>query len=216
MHGLTASLPALLVSPVVAATFTYGSRSDFAAGLSTHGYTAIVENYDAAAPGTQIPSGSTFNGLQYEFSSSIQSYGAVLAISNGPVATSPPNTLGVFLSNPGLQYHSGIVAGQQVTITFGGLVDAVGIWFNTVDPTAGGIRITTDTGVSVLSGLDPHPVGGFYGQFAGLVETGGFTSITIEAARSGYTFVLDDLTYAMAAVPTPAAVWAAAPVLAGA
>src|SRR5690606_20773350 len=144
------------------------------------------------------------------------SYGAVLAISNGPVATSPPNTLGVFLSNPGLQYHSGIVAGQQVTITFGGLVDAVGIWFNTVDPTAGGIRITTDTGVSVLSGLDPHPVGGFYGQFAGLVETGGFTSITIEAARSGYTFVLDDLTYAMAAVPTPAAVWAAAPVLAGA
>lgn len=196
MRRTVCVLAAAAAAPAFAAPSSHTTLADYQNALGFAGWSVVGAAYDAAPAGTQIQNGDVFAGVQHHLEDSV--YGGVLQILDNVNTVTPPHALGAYYAGAG--YATGIVPSAVLTLTFAEPVRAFGAWFNTGDLDAGGIRIATDSGAEVFSGMAPYPAGYEYGQFAGIIDPAGFTVVTIQAARPGYTFTMDDFAFA---VPTP-------------
>lgn len=187
---LAVSTAALVLSTAVtapvaeAAIVGYTTRASF--GTAVSGLTTVVEGWDAYVLDTAIADGSTLNGITYDFAS-----GSGL-VTDDYLTLSSPHGLG---KTPGA-FFGGT---ESVTFSFAVPIVAFGININTFATTAGAYSLTTNLADIAASGFNPFP-GLTTGQFVGLVSDTPLTSFTLSPV-SGFTYTLDDLTYAP--VPEP-------------
>ena len=173
------------------ATFT--DRNIFATAIS--GGSTTSETWDEFPAGEPITS---LNGVTYTPGTP----GDVATVTGDFISLSSPNTLGGSIADF-------FDVGETMTFTFSTPINAFGINFNTF-ATGAGYELTTDTGSVALSGLDAFP-GAETGEFAGIITTSPFGSITITplaqldnvfcGATCAYT--LDDMTYGTASATAP-------------
>jgi len=191
LHFLLAGL--LVASPVARADSVLSDRNTFATAIT--GDATTLENWDELPAGTVI---TVRNGVTYTPGNSGDQ--ALVTDANFPLSS--PNTLGAV--NAGF-----FDVGETMTFTFAMPVNVFGINFTTL-ATGAAYELTTNTGSIAFSALDVYP-GQSFGEFAGLITTADFTSITItplsdpgcEGAACAYAS--DDLTYGSStpAVPEP-------------
>jgi len=171
-------------APARAGIIVYPDRISFGAAVPG----ATVETFDEVAAPTTILNGTAFNGVTYTSST-----GNPL-ITSAYLPLSPPNTLGE-------DVNGFFAPSDTITFTFPGPVTSFGVSISTFDTSTGGYTATDNLGDVVGSFFDPFP-GFSNGEFVGYTSTVPFSAVTI-AAPGGFSFTLDNLSYA-SAVPEPA------------
>jgi len=155
-------------------------------------------DFEDVASGTLIPSGTGLDGVSFVYS--IPGYS--LRVSSTFGTTSPSNYLG--LDNPDTAFY----LGDQITIEFGQVVRAVGLYaIAGSDTQAGDFELSAGGGSVTNAALADRDVSDGSAWFLGLVDTspgGGFTSATLRGVDAGdgafLAFSVDDVT---TAVPEP-------------
>ena len=158
-------------------------------------------DFDSVASGTSFASGTGTGGLTFTYS--IPGYTAQVSSTFG--TTSGTNYLG--LDNPDTAFY----LGDSITIDFGRLVNAAGLYLITgSDAQAGDLQLLTSSGSVFNSATPDTQVSDGQAFWLGLVEsdpTLGFSTVTIHGVPSGGAFLAfsaDDITSAaVSAVPEP-------------
>jgi hypothetical protein len=180
----------LLAGSAAWADTTFTDRNLFAA--ATTGGSTTLEGWDEFTAGGTI---SSLNGVTYTPGTP----GDVALVTADFLSFSTPNTLGAEIAG----FFAG---GETMTFTFSTPINVFGINFNT-HATGAGYELSTNTGSSALSGLDVFP-GFTTGEFAGLITTSNFTSVTITpfsdpgCGGAACSYTLDDMTYSTQATST--------------
>jgi len=181
----------LLAGSAAWADSTFTDRTAFATAIA--GGTTTLETWDEIAAGELIPS---LNGVTYTPGTP----GDEALVTGAFLFLSSPNTLGANIA----RFFD---AGESMTFMFPAPINVFGINFNTF-ATGAGYELSTNTGSTAFSGLDVFP--GFRtGEFAGLVTTSDFTSITIMSLADpgcgdqACSYTLDDMTYGTLGGSTP-------------
>jgi hypothetical protein len=165
----------LAIAGITFADTVYSTRDSFDAALGSF---AIFETWDEFSNGTLL---TNANGISYS-----PSNGTAL-VTNVYVPLSPPNTLGE-------NFSGFFFRGESITFTFAQPVTAFGISFSTF-ATGAEYLITTNTGSSAPSFFDPFP-NRATGEFAGLIASSPFLSVTVSDPGLSFSYTLDNLTYA--------------------
>jgi len=182
--GFSTSVQATLVG--------YTNKASFDA--ATAGLSPSSADFEDAPSGTLIPSGSGLDGLSFVYD--IPGYS--LQVSSTFGTTSGSNYLG--LDNPDTAFY----LGDQLTIQFGRVVRAVGLYAIAGGDTLGGdFELAVGGGSVTNAALADRPVSDGSAWFLGLVETspgGGFSSATLRGVDAGdgafLAFSVDDITTA--------------------
>lgn len=149
---------------------------------------SVVEDFDAFAAGTTLPTGTFANGIDYSTT------GGDALVTSFFNTTTSPNGLGA--TNQGFFQTS-----DTLTITFSQPIIAFGIDINTFISIDGGYVVTTSAGESFASFFDPFP-GFSTGNFVGFTADSLFTSVTLAASSGSDVYTVDTI---RAVVPAPAA-----------
>lgn len=173
-------------TPAFGAIISYTSSADFLSALS--GRTVTTEDFESQTLNSTIANGSTINGLTY---SGLPGDGGRIdnlynRIGNQSLAVqrAPSN---FFLTNEGF------------TVDFGGLTDAVGIFFNVVQSPLNTLQVVTSAGTAGNGAT--YDTLTLY--FVGLISDTPFSSasfVGVNGISSGFN--VDNITYAR--VPEPA------------
>ena len=192
-------LPVLLVlfgsaDPAGALSTAYTTRAAFLAALA--GAPTVVD-FESAAPGTAIPSGSAFEGvtLQYAIAGGL----TVQVVSNFDT-TSGANALG--LDDPG--NFDQFLDGDELDFVFAGSIFAFGLYLVSGDPlVAGDVVLETVVGDAPNGALQEQTLadGGLV-YFLGLVSTDPFDTVLLRYDGGDHFFFnLDDLTWSVPESP---------------
>jgi hypothetical protein len=178
-----------------AATFTFTSSENFFDSLDTA--PRFTETFDGSPTDTIISPGTTLNNITY------QSFYGPLAgridtnfsrFGNGSLAAERDDNL----ATPDFFYP-----GESFSISFAQPVYAIGIFFN-ASPTHkdSDFYIETPVGIATTGGNSSnYDLNTFF--FAGLVSDTPFTTATIGSRKSGRSYNVDNLTYAIPPEPIP-------------
>jgi hypothetical protein len=191
-----------LAHPASAATMSYTSSRAFFNALGAKSYIQKTETYEGSPANTLIASGSSFNGIVYNFPGNVQgridgnNFNRFDNFSLAAARTGDPESF--------------FFQGESLSVTFPQAVHAIGAFFNAQPSPTGSLFINTPSGSASTGGVDnggngTYDTSTFY--FAGLISDTPFTTATIGAsANAGSGFNIDNLTYAAAsqAIPTPA------------
>ncbi len=183
---------ALWSAPAWSATMTFTDPALFSAALPGP---AQVLDFDALAPGTLLPSGSTQGGVTFTYSIA----GLTMEVVDTFSTTSGTNSLGLTGGD------DAFLDGDTFDLAFSSSVLALGMFFITSDAAlASEILVVTPIGTA---GNSATPFGvlpdGGIAYFVGLIGTGLFSTAQVDFAADGETnfaFNVDDIA---TAVPEP-------------
>ena len=185
----------MMTSTAHALPAAYTDQASFLADLPGP---AATLDFDSLAAGTTIASGSTVDGITFNYD-----FGGVqMMVSDLYDTTSPPNFLGTTDADV-------LQDGDDFDLSFGP-VNAIGMFFITVDEmfdnditlSAGGTSVglnVADAGAALGDGGIPY--------FLGIIDNSNtFTAASITTIGGGFfLYNVDDITTAV--VPLPGAVW---------
>jgi hypothetical protein len=193
---LAALLLTLGAATPAAAQTAYSSSAAFFAALSG---ASVTEGYESYATNTLFPAGSSANGITYTaFPAGVLAgrvddlYNRIGDRSLAADRDNDPATEDFFL------------AGESFTVSFVQPIYAIGIYFNIQQSPDNSVFISTPVG-SASSGGATYDQSTLY--FVGLISPTAFSTATIGAlANAGSGYNVDDLTFAVSAVPEPSTV----------
>ncbi len=183
---------ALWSAPAWSVTVTFTDPALFSAALPGP---AQVLDFDALAPGTLLPSGSTQGGVTFNYSIA----GLTMKVVDSFSTTSGANSLGLTGGD------DAFLDGDTFDLAFSSSVRALGMFFITSDAAlASEILLATPVGTAGNSAtpFQVLPDGGI-AYFVGLIATDLFSTAQVDFASDGETnfaFNVDDIT---TAVPEP-------------
>ena len=182
-----------------AALMTFDNEADFNTAIS--GLSSTTINFDSAAPGTVIDTGTSFEGVRFDY----DILGLPLTVNDRWGTTSSPNYLGVD--------NDAFYGGDEFTMSFSSAQSAIGLYIHTSTVTVlldNDFTITTNTGLSIdfVANLDT-PLNDGNAYFMGLytdTPSDAFTSIVFSSISEYFSFNIDDITYASASTSPPTSV----------
>ena len=198
----SATIALLLSTSSNAALLTSTDQALFLASLSGN---ITTLDFESQAPGSQVNSGDTLNGITFDYS--IGSPPLDMMVANDYLTTSGSNYLG--LNDTGNENF--FYAGDSFTMTFDTTQNSVGLYLVSSDVLfTNDFSISTSAGSVFNSDVNYFDVGdGGLAYYVGLTSDIGFTSAILQfdaLAEGTFLYSVDDITYA-SAVPVPAAVW---------
>lgn len=206
----TAIALGLGVTSAQAALVSYTNYSDFTGALATAGLTTTTQNFDGIAADTVIASGASAGDLTFTYSG-LQGGASLMISDNDPgKMRSTPNVLGT----------NRTAADEQMTNPDGFTISfpdsyAFGLWFLTPEAVNNGSTgIFDDDFMLTIAGddqgnatADVYTFGTGFGYFIGFIDTvTPFSSATVstyDQDTGNFTFRIDDVEYASAAMPIP-------------